>query len=731
MELNRGRMPDQYISPAGAWAFAIGTSIGWGSLVVTSNTYLSQAGILGSILGMVLGAAAMLIISRNYAYLMQCYPAAGGAYTYAKEVYGYDHGFLAAWFVSITYLAILWANATSLPLFVRYFLGGIFHFGRLYTLFGYEVYLGEALLPIAAIALTTIFLMNHKRGAARLMVVLAVAFVLGIVIVFAGAVFRRNSSLAPAFVPEAGAVSQIVKIAVISPWAFIGFENISHMSEEFTFKRTRFFRILMITVLSATVLYIFITLLSVTAYPAEYGSWLEYIRDIGNLEGLKALPAFYAAQHYMGRTGVGILMTALLALIVTSLIGNTTALSRLFYALGKDQVLPARFAELNRHGAPGKAIMLVACLSLPIPFLGRTTIGWIVDVTTIGATIIYALVSASTWKLAKSRGDWSAYCTGFLGLLLMVFYLLYLLLPNLVAEGSMAKESYFLFIVWTVLGFLFFRNILQRDHAQRFGKSLIVWVALLALVLFIALIWMRQSMLSSNHLMMENVRTHYLLSQDASAARLADEQFIGAQMRELEKADSRTMLMATGMFAFALVIMLSNYSFMNKQKQAIETIANTDAMTGVKSKRAYLALEEELNTAIRQHKAEAFSVVVCDVNGLKYINDNYGHKAGDDYIRRACSMICEMFDHSPVFRTGGDEFVVVLRGRDYQNRTSIMEDLQNASARNAGTDHPVVASGISDYHRESDENFHAVFERADKLMYEHKQFLKGKGARTR
>ena len=724
-------MPDQYISPAGAWAFAIGTSIGWGSLVVTSNTYLSQAGILGSILGMVLGAAAMLIISRNYAYLMQCYPEAGGAYTYAKEVYGYDHGFLAAWFVSITYLAILWANATSLPLFVRYFLGGIFHFGRLYTLFGYEVYLGEALLPIAAIALTTILLMNHKRGAARLMVVLAVAFVLGIVIVFAGAVFRRNSSLAPAFVPEAGAVSQIVKIAVISPWAFIGFENISHMSEEFTFKRTRFFRILMITVLSATVLYIFITLLSVTAYPAEYGSWLEYIRDIGNLEGLKALPAFYAAQHYMGRTGVGILMTALLALIVTSLIGNTTALSRLFYALGKDQVLPARFAELNRHGAPGKAIMLVACLSLPIPFLGRTTIGWIVDVTTIGATIIYALVSASTWKLAKSRGDWSAYCTGFLGLLLMVFYLLYLLLPNLVAEGSMAKESYFLFIVWTVLGFLFFRNILQRDHAQRFGKSLIVWVALLALVLFIALIWMRQSMLSSNHLMMENVRTHYLLSQDASAARLADEQFIGAQMRELEKADSRTMLMATGMFAFALVIMLSNYSFMNKQKQAIETIANTDAMTGVKSKRAYLALEEELNTAIRQHKAEAFSVVVCDVNGLKYINDNYGHKAGDDYIRRACSMICEMFDHSPVFRTGGDEFVVVLRGRDYQNRTSIMEDLQNASARNAGTDHPVVASGISDYHRESDENFHAVFERADKLMYEHKQFLKGKGARTR
>jgi len=242
---------------------------------------------------------------------------------------------------------------------------------------------------------------------------------------------------------------------------------------------------------------------------------------------------------------------------------------------------------------------------------------------------------------------------------------------------------------------------------------------------------MRQSMISSNHLMMENIRTHYLLSQDVSAARLADEQFIGAQMNELEKADSRTMLMATGMFIFALVIMLSNYSFMNKQKQAIENIANTDAMTGVKSKRAYLAIEEELDAAIRQHKAEAFSVVVCDVNGLKYINDNFGHKAGDEYIRSACHMICELFAHSPVFRTGGDEFVVVLRGRDYQSRALIMENLQNASESHIGTDLAVVASGISDYDRECDDNFHAVFERADKLMYEHKQFLKSKGARTR
>ena len=50
IDIKESRQLRQDISPAGAWAFAIGTSIGWGSLVVTSNTYLSQAGIMGSVI---------------------------------------------------------------------------------------------------------------------------------------------------------------------------------------------------------------------------------------------------------------------------------------------------------------------------------------------------------------------------------------------------------------------------------------------------------------------------------------------------------------------------------------------------------------------------------------------------------------------------------------------------------------------------------------------------------
>lgn len=152
-----------HISPAAAWALSLGTTIGWGSLVVTSNTYLIQAGPAGSIIGLIIGAVIMLVMARNYHYMMNAFPDAGGAYSYAKEMFGYDYGFLTSWFLVLTYAAVLWANITSLPLFARYFIGDIFRTGRLYTIFGYEVYAGEIVLIYAALALTVLLLVMSRK----------------------------------------------------------------------------------------------------------------------------------------------------------------------------------------------------------------------------------------------------------------------------------------------------------------------------------------------------------------------------------------------------------------------------------------------------------------------------------------------------------------------------------------------------------------------------------------
>ena len=65
-------------TPLGIWAFSIGTSIGWGSFIVTCNTYLQKSGILGTTFGLLIGMAVILVITWNLQYMIRCAPDAGG-----------------------------------------------------------------------------------------------------------------------------------------------------------------------------------------------------------------------------------------------------------------------------------------------------------------------------------------------------------------------------------------------------------------------------------------------------------------------------------------------------------------------------------------------------------------------------------------------------------------------------------------------------------------------------
>lgn len=151
--------------------------------------------------------------------------------------------------------------------------------------------------------------------------------------------------------------------------------------------------------------------------------------------------------------------------------------------------------------------------------------------------------------------------------------------------------------------------------------------------------------------------------------------------------------------------------------------ANTDALTGVKNKHAYLEAEERLNGLIANHMAPPFAIAVMDVNDLKRINDTGGHQAGDDYLRSACRIICEAFKHSPVFRVGGDEFAVIAQGSDYRHIEERLWDVSvhNEDAQRDGS--VVIACGMARF--EDDDCVAAVFDRADRHMYEDKSALKG------
>ena len=153
-------------------------------------------------------------------------------------------------------------------------------------------------------------------------------------------------------------------------------------------------------------------------------------------------------------------------------------------------------------------------------------------------------------------------------------------------------------------------------------------------------------------------------------------------------------------------------------------MARRDELTRTKNKTAYRETENTLQKFIEEG-SDPFGIVVSDINGLKLVNDTEGHRAGDEYIKASCSLICRVFNHSPVFRIGGDEFVVVLSGQDYANRDNLVSRLKKQVEENIRIgEGPVVALGLAEYQPTVDSSVEDVFNRADALMYEDKTRLK-------
>jgi diguanylate cyclase (GGDEF)-like protein len=165
-----------------------------------------------------------------------------------------------------------------------------------------------------------------------------------------------------------------------------------------------------------------------------------------------------------------------------------------------------------------------------------------------------------------------------------------------------------------------------------------------------------------------------------------------------------------------------------EQAQDMTQLAFTDALTHVNSKVAYDKMKDSLQEQIDQGTA-AFAFVMIDVNNLKDINDNYGHDCGDKYIFGSCHIFCNIYKQSPIYRIGGDEFVVLLQNNNYKNRSKLLKMMETEfqKATNDSLRKPwerfSVAYGMSEYQK--GDNVDDVFKRADESMYRKKMEIKG------
>ncbi|MBQ9344123.1 MAG: amino acid permease, partial [Kiritimatiellae bacterium] len=503
-----------YLSPLAVWALSFGCSIGWGSLVMPGMTFLPVAGPLGTILGMLLGTAVMLAIASCYHYLIQRHPDAGGAYSYAKRLCNHDHGFLCAWFLVLAYVAIIWANATALALIGRNFLGGLFQVGFRYTVAGYDIYAGELALCVGVMAVVGAgCCLGRKTLAARAQTVLSLLLMAGILVALGAVLGRRggfDGVFAPAFAPgNKGCVAQVVCILALAPWAFVGFESVSHSVEGFHFPRRRAFGIMAAAVGCGFVAYAGLTVVAACARPEGFADWPGYVAALPDLPGQEGLPVFYAVESALGRPGFVLLGVTTMAAVLTALIGYIVAASRLLHALAHDGILPAWFGTLTPDGNPRNAQFFLVAISCAVLFVGRTAIGWIVEVTTIGACIVYGYVGFCAFLQARADGRRAIAVCGLASVAASVAFAIYFLVPNAWTVEPFAPEAYLVLSIWSILGCLYFLRVFRADSRHRFGRSMLVWVVLLALIFYAAHMWVRQANHRAAMFLIRDVETRH------------------------------------------------------------------------------------------------------------------------------------------------------------------------------------------------------------------------------
>lgn len=447
------------LNQTNVWSLAVGAIIGWGAFVLPGNKFLPDAGPLGTIIAMSIAAIMMIIIAKNYGVMTHRYPIAGGEFTYAYIGFARFQAFFAAWFLGLSYLSIVPLNATALGLISRAMFPGIFQQGLLYTVAGWNVYLGEVILASVAILLITY--LNHRgvKLFGRFATLLALLLVFGVVILMGWAILSPVASfehLQPLFSSSKAPLEGILAIIAIAPWAFVGFDTIAQASEEMNFDVKKSAKLMVFSIIVGALIYIMLTIIT-----GMVGPWPTFIQENSNWATGSAV------RIIAGDVGLWILGAAIMSAILSGLNGFMHASSRLFFAMAKTTALPSSFKTLHpKTSTPTVALLFIAGVSLLAPWFGRAALLWIVDMASVGAAIGFFYTSASTIVLAhRYKNDVELRKNrlfGWLGSIFSLIFVFLLVWPS--SPVRLETPSMIALVVWSVLGLLFIIRAKSYRH---------------------------------------------------------------------------------------------------------------------------------------------------------------------------------------------------------------------------------------------------------------------------
>ena len=450
---------NRHLSPLHVWSLAFGCIIGWGAFMMPGTTFLPTAGTLGTTLAMVIGALVMVVISLSYSYMVSRHPKAGGEFVFARACFGRHHAFVCGWFLALAYLANVPMNCTALGLMTRKLFFGVFQFGRLYQIAGYDIWAGEILLSLTVLSVIAFLSVKGVRKSGISQTIMAFGLATAFVIIVVSAIFSPVTSwsnLAPFWGPEVSGVALnnsqiwrgILAIVAVAPWAYVGFETIPQAVEEFNFSVRKVNGIMIGAIAFGCAVYSCNNLVTAAASP----DWQDFIARHDWAVGA-------AVEALMGKPGLVVLGVAISCAILTGILGFLTATSRLLMSMAREGFIPEFFGVVSsRWRTPARATVFCFALSAVGPFFGRTALGWFVDMSAVGAAAGFAYACTSALKTASGEsvngGNAAIKILSALGLVLSLCFVVLLLVPGL--PGCLNGPGYVMLGVWIAMGMIFY-----------------------------------------------------------------------------------------------------------------------------------------------------------------------------------------------------------------------------------------------------------------------------------